>query len=262
MPDPRWQSRPRVIAEIQARAASSRLPGKIFADIEGRPMLGRVLDAVRRVRRVDDVVVATTANPADNETQLWCEAQRVACFRGSEHDVLARVTEAVRSMRADVVVQMTGDNPLACPEVIDAQIACFLEQGYDYLGDNIDPSYPVGCGAKIFRAAMLAELNRQCDDPFVREHVSLYFYEHPERYRIGTLRAPENLQWPDLRVTVDEPDDLAFVRAVYERLQVYGENLTYPRLVSIVRETGLNRINQHVRQRPARGRQPAATPRK
>jgi spore coat polysaccharide biosynthesis protein SpsF len=186
----------------------------------------------------------------------------VACYRGSEDDVLARVTGAIQRIGTDVVVQMTADNPLYCPEVIDAQISMFLAGGYDYVGDNVEPTYPVGCGAKIFRAELLAELNRWCEDPAVREHVSLYFYEHPERYRVGTLRAPPDLQWPDLRVTVDEPDDLAFARAVYERLQVYGENLTYPRLVSIVRETGLNRINQHVCQRPARGRQTAATPRR
>ncbi len=252
MPDRGGQSRPRVIAEIQARAASSRLPGKIFADIEGRPMLGRVLDAARRIRRVDDVVVATTTSPADDETQLWCEAERVACFRGSEQDVLARVAEAVQWMRADVVVQMTGDNPLACPEVIDAQIACFLERGYDYLGDNIEPSYPVGCGAKIFRADMLAELNRWCDDPFVREHVSLYFYEHPKRYRIGTLAAPEGLAWPELRVTVDVPEDLEFARAVFRTLREKGYEISYRHLVAVVGEGGLDAINRHIQQRPAR----------
>ncbi len=246
------RARPRVVAEIEARMASSRLPRKIMADIEGRTMLGRVLDAARRCESIDGIIVATTTNPLDDETAAWCESEEVACFRGSEEDVLGRVLGAVERQHADIVVEMTGDNPLSCPDVIDAQIAKFLEGKYDYLGDNIEPSYPVGCGAKIFRTEMLRELAGWCDDPFVREHVSLYFYEHPERYRIGTLAAPPEVAWPDLRVTVDTPEDLAFARAVFRTLRERGEEIRYDRLVEVVRAGRLNELNAGIRQKPAR----------
>lgn len=243
-------TKPRIVAEIEARAASSRLPRKIFADIAGRDMLGRVLDAARSVPSIDDIVVATTVNPLDVETQRWCEHEGVRCFRGSESDVLHRVAGAVEQLDADVVVEMTGDNPLSCPEVIERQLELFLGEGYDYIGDNIDPTYPVGCGAKIFRAGMLHHLNGWTDDPYVREHVSLYFYEHPERYRIGTLRAPADLAWPELRVTVDTEADLAFARAVWSRAG--AGPLRYEQLVRIVRAEGLDVLNRTVSQKPAR----------
>ncbi len=245
-------ARPRVVAEIEARMASSRLPRKIAADIEGRTMLGRVVDAARRCERIDGIIVATTTNPLDDETQAWCESEGVACFRGSEEDVLGRVLGAIDRQQADIVVEMTGDNPLSCPDVIDAQIAMFLRGNVDYLGDNIEPSYPVGCGAKIFRADMLRDLAGWCDDPFVREHVSLYFYEHPERYRIGTLAAPPDLAWPELRVTVDTPEDLAFARAVFRALNQRGQQIRYDRLVEVVRAGRLNELNAGIRQKPAR----------
>jgi spore coat polysaccharide biosynthesis protein SpsF len=246
------RDRPRVVAEIEARMASSRLARKIIADIEGRTMLGRVLDAARRCELVDGIIVATTTNPLDDETQAWCEGEEVACFRGSEDDVLGRVLGAVERQKADVVVEMTGDNPLSCPDVIDAQIALFLDDGYDYLGDNIESTHPVGCGAKIFRAQMLKDLAAWCDDPFVREHVSLYFYEHPERYRIGTLTAPPSLRWPELRVTVDTPQDLEFARSVFRALDREGVRISYENLVRVVRARRLNEVNQGVQQKPAR----------
>lgn len=244
--------RPRIVAEIEARMASSRLPRKIMADVGGRTMLGRVLDAARASTWIDDVIVATTTNPLDDETQRWCETEAVACFRGSEEDVLGRVLGAIEEKRAEIVVEMTGDNPLSCPDVIDEQIALFLRGNYDYLGDNIQPSHPVGCGAKIFRTQMLKDLAAWCDDPFVREHVSLYFYEHPERYRIGTLPAPAAVRWPELRVTVDTPQDLEFARAVFRALDRDGTKISYERLVHVVRAGRLDDLNKDVQQKPAR----------
>lgn len=244
--------RPRIIAEIQARTGSTRLPGKIHADIEGRTMLGRILDAARRVKGVDDVIVATTASPLDDRTAAWCESEGVACFRGSEEDVLARVRQAVEQMSAEVVVQMTGDNPFYCPEVIDAQLDLFLNEGFDYVGDNVEPSYPVGCGAKIFRARMLTVLDAWCNDRAVREHVSLFFYEHPERYRVGTLVAPEHLRWPRLRVTVDTPEDLAFAQAVFAAIKQTGKDISYELLVDVVRAGRLDRLNSAIKQKPPR----------
>lgn len=209
---------PRVVASIEARMNASRLPGKVLMDIGGRAALGRMLDRVRKCQTLDGIVIATTDRPADDAIAAWCRAEGVDCFRGSEDDVLARVAAAQAAMNSDVVVELCGDCPFSDPDVIDQGVATFLANEVDVLTTTQKQSYPAGIDVQVFRRAALQEVCDTIRDPALREHVSLYFYEHPERYRVIHLAAPSALHRPEMRLLLDYPEDLAMLRAVFDRL--------------------------------------------
>lgn len=209
---------PRVIASIEARMGSSRLPGKVLMDVFGRPSLGRLFDRLRRARLVDDIVLATTTSPLDDALAHFAEKEGVAVFRGSEADVLQRVVEAHRYMRSEVIVEVTGDCPLLDPAVIDLGVETFLTQPCDVVTNVRELSWPTGADVQVFRFSDLEWVAHEIDDPAVREHVSLFFYENPSRFRIIHLHAPADCCAPDQRFQLDYPEDLMFIRQVYERL--------------------------------------------
>jgi spore coat polysaccharide biosynthesis protein SpsF len=244
----------RVVASIEARMGSSRLPGKSLADVLGRPALSRLLARLRRCARLDGIVLATSTAPQDDALAAWAETEGVPCYRGSEDDVLLRVVEAQRSQRADIVVEVTGDCTLLDPELVDLGIETFFGNACDVVANVREPSFPLGADVQVFRLADLEEVERTIRDPAVREHVSLYFYEHPERYRIVHLFAPARWRGPEVRLQLDYPEDLQFIRAVYERLLPrFGEAFGLEEIMALLREEpALRAINAHCEERATR----------
>ncbi|MCH7935503.1 MAG: glycosyltransferase family protein [Proteobacteria bacterium] len=210
---------PKFIASIEARMGSTRLPGKILEDVGGVPVLTRLLRRLRRAKRLDGIVLATTVNPADDAIEEWAEGEGLDWFRGSEDDVLARVVDAQQMMRSDIVVEVCGDTPLLDPEVIDMAIEAFAANTCHVVTTTRKKSFPDGIDAEVFRLSDLERVAATVTDRAVREHVSLYFYQHPERYRIHHLPAPPAWRRPDLRLVLDEADDLALIREIYTRLE-------------------------------------------
>jgi len=209
----------KVIASIEARMGSTRLPGKVLMDIAGAPALTRLLRRLRRAKRIDGIVLATTTNARDSALVEWSSRENVPCFCGSEDDVLARVVGAQRMMSADVVVEVCGDMPLLDPAVIDMGVVAFAEGDCDVVTTTRKRSFPDGVDAQVFRLKDLEEVAETVFDPAVREHVSLYFYQAPKRYRIRHLKAPRAVRRPDLRLVLDTAQDLELIRGIYARLQ-------------------------------------------
>lgn len=203
----------RTVAVIQARMGSSRLPGKVMADIQGQPMLQRVVERALRANRVDTVMVATSDHPADRALADYCRQQGVPCFQGSEDDVLDRFYHAARSMDAHVIVRLTADCPLLDPEVIDRVVADFQNGGADYVSNTLTCTYPDGLDTEVFHRDILEQAWRYASLKSEREHVTPYVYNHPQRFRLRNVT--HEADFSELRWTVDEPQDLAFVRAVY-----------------------------------------------
>ena len=144
-------TKPRVVASIEARMGSSRLPGKVLKDINGQPALWRLVDRLRRCMHVDDVIVATSTAKGDDFLAQWCEQQSIACFRGSENDVLHRVVEAHRFMKSDLVVEITGDCPMTDPDIVDLGIETFLTHKVAVVsncGNNL--TWPMGQYVQVF----------------------------------------------------------------------------------------------------------------
>ena len=215
---------------------SSRLPGKMLTDLGGVSALALIVRRVRRARFVDDVVVATTDKPGDDPLAAAAEAEGVAVFRGSEDDVLDRVVRAQQQMNADTVVEINGDCPLLDPAIIDRAVARFRDNGCDLVTTTLDQSYPHGMDVQVFPLAHLEWVAANIDDAEVREHVSLYFYRHPERYRIANLDAPREHAAPELAFLLDEADDLARLRNIHTALAgQHGDAYTLTDILNHVR---------------------------
>jgi spore coat polysaccharide biosynthesis protein SpsF len=212
-----------IVAIIQARMSSTRLPGKVLMDIAGKPMLYHVVVRARRAKMVNLVTVATSTHPGDDPVALFCGAEGVPCFRGSLDDVLDRFYQTARHFDADAIIRITADCPLLDPEVIDRVVHTFLQVNVDYVSNTLECTYPDGLDVEVFSMESLERAWRQAGLKSEREHVTPYIYMHQDLFSTLNVRHAADLS--ALRWTVDEKEDLAFVRAVYDRLgTVFGMN--------------------------------------
>ncbi|OGV51852.1 MAG: hypothetical protein A2X49_03530 [Lentisphaerae bacterium GWF2_52_8] len=248
--------KPRIIASIEARMASSRLPGKVLIDINGKALIGRIVQRLKRCPSLDGIVLATTTNPNDDPIASWAAANDVTCFRGNEDDVLLRVVEAQRMMDSEIAVEICGDTPLLDPEVLEFGIQTFLNNDCDLVSNTWKLSYPMGVDVQVFPLRLLEEVAATIKEPEVREHVSLYFYQHPERYRILHLLAPQRWHAPGFRFQVDYQEDLAFVREVYRRLAPeHGDDFGLEEIMRLLREEpSLGELNRNCEETHIEGR--------
>lgn len=206
---------------------SSRLPGKVLADVGGEPLLAHLLNRIGNSKRLDDVCVATTDNLTDDPVAAQCDAMGVRVFRGDEHDVLGRFSVAADMMGAEIVVRLTGDCPMIDPQLLDHAIAEFADGDFDYFTNSLVRTYPDGLDIEIFTRTALTQADREATDPYCREHVTPYLqtgYEtSPETgsFRVGELHAPAD--FGHLRWTVDTEADLRRVQEMVSQLpEHYG----------------------------------------
>lgn len=208
----------KIICTIEARMRSTRLPGKVMLPILDRPMLELMIERLQRVSQLDGIVVATTIDSSCNPIVDLARCLRVGCFRGSEGDVLDRVLQAARSEGADVIVETTGDCPVIDPQIVSKAIDTFLKNDVDYCSNILERTYPRGMDVQVFPAAVLEEVARLTDDPEDREHVSLYIYEHPERFSLLNIESELPERHQDLRLTVDTHEDFNLISEIYQEL--------------------------------------------
>jgi len=201
---------------LQARMTSSRLPGKVLEPILGEPMIGWQIERLRRSALLDGLVVATSTDPSDDPLVAYLESLDVPVVRGSLDDVLGRFIAVLDAFSPDVVVRLTADCPLASPLVVDRVVSAFLESDADYVSNTLEPSYPDGVDVEVVRASALRWVAANSDDPHEHEHVTLGVYRRPDRFRCLNVAGEVDLS--SLRWTVDNADDLAFVREVYGEL--------------------------------------------
>lgn len=207
-----------ILAILQARMSSTRLPGKVLMPLAGAPMIVRQIERVARARRIDRLVVATSLSPADDAIEKAARKEGIAVHRGSLHDVLARFIGALEEFGpADHVVRLTADCPLADPFVIDETIETHLETGADY-SSNTPPhrTFPKGLDIEVMKAEVLRRAAAAASTPEEHEHVTWGIHQHPERYRLAFHSQP--VDEGEVRWTVDRPDDYAFMAAVYDAL--------------------------------------------
>lgn len=207
--------------------SSSRLPGKVVMEIGGKPVLQILTERLGRSELIDEIVVATTVNPADNEIEDLCKRLNVKVFRGSEEDVLGRVVGAANFVNADIIAEVTGDCPLMDPEVIDNVIKVYLENypEYDYVTNigyvnNTVREIPIGMDVRVFTYKDLKYISEITEDPEDREHVSLYFFRTgKDKYNLFNVSVPD--KWKrdyNIRLTLDTKEDFEVIKIIYEEL--------------------------------------------
>jgi glutamate-1-semialdehyde aminotransferase/spore coat polysaccharide biosynthesis protein SpsF (cytidylyltransferase family)/predicted dehydrogenase len=242
-----WTSEPSegpVVAIIQARMGSSRLPGKSLAAIEKRPMLWHVIQRVKRARLVDRVVVATSIAAADDAIEAMCRENDIPCYRGSEHDVLDRFYGAARAEKASQVVRITADCPLIDPEVIDRVVRRFQLGDLDYASNAMVRSYPDGLDTEIFSFSALERAWHEASKTSEREHVTSYL--RSEKFRTANVENNSAYLYQHYRWTVDEPNDLEFIRAVYKAFRGQ-ESFGMRDVLQLIEKTpGLEKMNSEI----------------
>ena len=212
---------------------SSRFPGKVLAEIEGEPMLSRVVERVQRARQLHQVVVATSDQPGDDALERFCQTNQILCFRGSQNDVLDRYYRAAEHFDVEVIVRLTADCPLLDPVIIDKVVGVFLSGEFDYTSNVREPTYPDGLDTEVFAREALNRTWQEASLPSEREHVTPYINKHPDVFRLGSVRNATDLS--ALRWTVDVPQDLDFVRQIYRHL-VSKPSFGMEDVLSILRE--------------------------
>ncbi len=197
---------------------STRLPGKVLAPVLGEPMIGRQMERLRRSKRIDRLIVATSTDPSDDPLTAYVEGAGITVYRGPLADVLARYAGAAALFpEAKAVVRLTADCPLTDPELIDQVIERHHATGADWTTAALGTrTFPHGLDVEAIRPAALREAAERSADPYEREHVTPYLYRRPQTYRLEGVSRSTSLA--HLRWTVDLPADLEFVRGVYARL--------------------------------------------
>ncbi len=202
-------------AVIQARMGSSRFPGKTLADIEGRPMLERFIDRVRGSRAIQEVVIATTVESQDDAIERFAKEKGLRCYRGSETDVLDRIFQAAAQFKVTEVVRVTPDCPLIDPRVIDRVVDAYRAGRVDYASNTQGGRFPDGMDVEVFSFEALERSHREARRPSEREHVTLYM-KTSGKFRTASVEAPED--YSGCKWSVDNEQDLEFVRSVYQRI--------------------------------------------
>ncbi len=242
----------KVVAIIQGRMSSSRLPGKILADIAGQPMLTRVYTRTSRAKTLDEVIFATTTDASDDPVAEYCDFSGIPYTRGSLFDVLDRYYQTALQAKADVVVRITADCPVIDPELIDNVVNTLLEDKYDFVCNRLPPpwtrTYPIGLDVEASTFKVLKKAWKEAKEPQHREHAMPYFYEgvrlttvsrqlqtglSPRGFNIALLH--HTTDFGDYRWTVDTPEDLEFMREVYSRFDG-RDDFTWKEVLDLVHD--------------------------
>lgn len=216
-------------------------------DIHGRTMLARVVRRAGRSALIDELVVATTEEKADDAIVSECNSLGISSFRGSEDDVLDRYYQVAMAFSADCIVRITSDCPLIDPEIIDRVVQAFLDNGPDYASNTIESTYPRGLDVEVFTFDALERAWRNAEHDFERVHVTPYIYQHSGEFRKLSVTGTEN--WSHCRWTVDTGEDLALIRAIYEMIEKDDLFSWRDVLDLFKREPKLAEINRHIRQK-------------
>ena len=208
----------RIVAIIQARMGSSRLPGKVLKKVNGIPLLKYQFERVKQSSFISETVIATTVREKDGVVAEFCEQNGISCFRGNEDDVLSRYYECAKEYKVDVVVRLTADCPLIDPRVIDDVVKIYMENNYDFVANTAPPegfTYPEGMDVEVFSFQLLERAMNEAKKPSEREHVTHYFWQNPQIF--SSYRVDLKQNFSAYRLTVDYPEDFEVVEEV-----IYG----------------------------------------
>jgi spore coat polysaccharide biosynthesis protein SpsF len=233
-----------VVAIIQARLGSSRLPSKILKDLSGKPLIYHICNRLKASKRINKVVIATTNLLKDDLINDWAKQNRIECFRGSEDNVLSRYYYAATATDAEVIVRITADDPFKDVAIIDKVIDILLKEDIDFACNNFPPSFPEGLDVEVFTYSALKKAFENSIDDFEKEHVTQYFYRNTDLFKMKNFAYSEDMS--HLRLTVDTQNDFKLAEEIYNRLYSTNEFFGYDEILSLYKfDPDLFKINQN-----------------
>ena len=231
----------KIVAIIQARMGSTRFPGKILKPIQSKPMLWHIVDRLRHVSDIDEVIIATSTLPVNDQVFEMAKNNGILCFRGSEEDVLSRFFGAAKITGASHLIRITGDCPLVDPPTIEKLINLYFGGNYDFCGvasgagvanENDINRFPDGLDAEIFSFKVLAEANLEARTLLHREHVTPFIWQNKQRYKLGSLYSDSD--YSHIRLTVDNEVDFDFIKWIYDELYKKGSQFTLENILELL----------------------------
>jgi len=237
-----------IIAIVEARMTSSRLPGKVLLPACGKPMLALQVERLKQVKQLDDIVIATTTNKADDAIVDLAKTMNIGYFRGSEDDVLARVLLAAKLFKSDVIVEILGDCPAIDPVLVSQCIDTYLNLEVDYVSNALQRTFPGGMVANVFSTEVLNEVEETTrEDKVAREHVSIAIYSQPDKYKLFNVAAPDHLRRPDLIIELDEQRDYQLIKKIFENIYPIKQNFDVHDIIKFLDENPkIKRLNSNV----------------
>lgn len=240
----------KVVAIIQARMGSTRLPGKVLKKIMNKTLLAYQLERVRQSLLIDEIVIATTKNDMDHVIAEFCERKNINVYKGSEYDVLDRYYKAASKFKADVIVRLTSDCPLIDSDIIDEVIQLYLTsiETIDYASNTLERSFPRGLDVEVFSFEALEEAYQKANLESEREHVTPYIYNKSNRFTVANLKCREDLS--NHRWTVDTIEDFELIKRIIEVTYPDTKNIRMQQIVEILeRNPSWLTINAHIEQK-------------
>jgi spore coat polysaccharide biosynthesis protein SpsF len=232
---------------VQARMSSTRLPGKVLMDVEGKPMLQRQIERLRAGVGDMPVMVATSEAPSDEPIEALCERLGTPCFRGPLNDVMLRFIQCAKKHGLTHVVRVGGDDPLIDPDCCKELVRLHKEKPYDFIYASNRDGWPFGCAAELISVAALERIHAATQEPLYLEHTIPYFFHQPEQFEMLRVHAPAALNRPDWAFTVDYPEDLELVRRVFRELRSEGDHFPLSRVIRLIEENPqIRAINRHL----------------
>ena len=236
----------KIFAIIQARMSSTRLPGKVLKELSGRPILYHIIQRIKSVKDIDQVIIATSQKQSDDPIERFANAQSVSCFRGSENDVLERFFKATQVFGAgerDTMIRLTADNPFVDPGVCEKLLSYFRENSFNYVTTD---GYPLGVGAEIFSFCALKEAYINAQKPYEREHVTPYMYRPGQVF--GKLKSTED--YSNIRLTIDTPEDYRVAQILYDVLYQEEKLFKLPEIIEYLKNhLDIIAINKNIHQK-------------
>ena len=223
-----------IIAIIQARMGSKRLPGKVLMRVNEKPLLSYQLDRISKSKKIDFVVVATSTLKKDNEIEFFCKDYGVDCYRGSENDVLKRYFECASKYNPSTIVRMTADCPLIDPEIIDKVIQQFQDDQVDFCANTVPPKtskFPDGSDVEVFSMKALKKANEEIKNVHFREHVTFQFWQDTN-YTSSQLTQVAN--WSNYRITLDYPEDFEVINYIFKKLSNQSNLASLEDIINII----------------------------
>ena len=243
----RERSNSNVVATVEARMGSTRLPGKVLLPALGKPMLYHLVHRLKHVNEIDNIILATTTNPEDDVLEDFAKQNNILCYRGSQHNVMLRVIEAAKFANAAVIVEITGDCPVIDPEIIAQTINIFYSNQYEYVSNVHVRSYPDGMDVQVFALETLQKSFHLTNNPLDLEHVTLHIRNNPSIFTHLNVFAPPRLYMPELGLTLDEQDDYLLLKLIIESLAPQKQYFScYDILRLLNQNKSFFNINSHV----------------